>query len=280
MEDSQAKLENEAAYGLFPRGAGEQLRAARLTSGLDLNDVAARTRVPLRQLEAIERSDYSTLPSTTYAIGFARAYARAVGADEAAIARAVRAELGRAPADAAEAPPYEPIDPARVPSRLLAWTAAAIALVLVVAYLVWRNYAFDGADASRLAIEAPTERTAPPATRVAPPAAVPTPAGPVVLTATTPVWLRIYDKNDKVLLEKEMALGETFTVPDTADTPMVRTGRADALKVTVGGREVAPLGPAEKTIRDVGISAAALLARAAPGTATAPVSDNATQAPR
>ena len=85
-----------------------------------------------------------------------------------------------------------------------------------------------------------------------------------MLTATAPVWLRVYDKANKVLLQKEMAVGETFTVPADADTPMVRTGRADALKVTIDGREIPPLGPPEKTVRDVVLTAAALAARPAP----------------
>jgi cytoskeleton protein RodZ len=44
------------------------------------------------------------------------------------------------------------------------------------------------------------------------------------------------------------------------------------IKITVGGKEVAPLGTAEKLIKDVGLSAAALAARPAispqPGAAT------------
>jgi cytoskeleton protein RodZ len=52
--------------------------------------------------------------------------------------------------------------------------------------------------------------------------------------------------------------------------------------VTVGGREVAPLGPPEKTIKDVGISAVALAARppvavVAPAPTVAPLSVPPTQ---
>src|SRR3546814_16023732 len=90
------------------------------------------------------------------------------------------------------------------------------------------------------------------------------PAGNVVLTATDTVWLRIYDGNDKRLFEKEMAAGETYTVPADAQNPQILTGRPQALRVTIGGQEVAPLGPADRTITDVGIRAAALNARPAP----------------
>ncbi len=260
------------AAGLFPSSVGERLLAARMQAGLDLNDIATKTRVPMRHLEAIERSDYASLPSSTYALGFARQYARAVGLDEVELARDLRAELGRAPLEANEAMPYEPLDPSRVPSRLLAWTAAGIAIVLLAGYFVWKSMAFGD-------VAAPAAPAAPPPVVAAAPAAAPPvappAAGQVVLTATAPVWVRVYDSADKVLLEKEMAVGESWPVPGGADKPMVRTGRADALKVTVDGKEVAPLGPAQRTVRDVVVTAAALAARApaaspAPPSAVAP----------
>jgi cytoskeleton protein RodZ len=85
--------------------------------------------------------------------------------------------------------------------------------------------------------------------------------GQVVLTATSPVWVRVYDAADKVLFEKEMIAGERFTVPPDANNPQIRTGRADLISVTVDGKAVATLGPAQRTVKDVGISAAALAAR-------------------
>lgn len=270
MVEGDTTAESDAD-ALFPQSVGERLRAARTAAQLDLNDVATKTRVPMRHLEAIERGDYASLPSPTYAIGFARSFARAVGADETAVARDLRAELGRAPPDDADTLPYEPVDPARLPSRLLAWSTAIIAVLLIGGYLIVRTEMF-GASAPP-PIEAPpvvaTQPTAPVASSPAP--AVGPATGTVVLTATAPVWLRIYDKADKVLLQKEMVVGETFTVPADADTPMVRTGRADAIKVTVGGREVAPLGPPEKTVRNVVLTAAALAARPVATAPAAPI---------
>jgi cytoskeleton protein RodZ len=250
---------------LFPERVGDRLRAARVKGGFDLSDIASRTRVPLRQLEAIEAGDYSGIPSPTYCIGFVKAYARAVGEDEAALARSLREELGqRQPEERSEALDLDDADPARVPSKMLAWTAAGLALLVLIGYAVWRNYLMsDPADVS-----APTEQTVPsePIAEAAPvaTAAAPTtvnPAGEVVLTATSGVWLRIYDAADKVLFEKEMATGERFVVPADANNPKIRTGRADLIAVTVGGKPVPALGPAERTVKDVGVSAAALAAR-------------------
>jgi cytoskeleton protein RodZ len=261
----------EAEAGLFPQSVGERLRILRESAKLDLNDIATRTRIPLRHLEAIERADYGSLPSQTYAMGFTRSYARALGADDVPLIASLREELGREDPALRGKLPYEPADPSRVPSRLLAWTFAALALLLAIGYGVWRTQYYGADDVTPIASE--TAGEAAPADGVpaagnnmasSAPAAAPM-TGDVVLTATAPVWLRIYDATKTRLLEKEMAAGESFTVPANANNPQILTGRPDALKVTVGGREVAPLGTAEKAIKDVGISAAALAARAPVG---------------
>ncbi|WP_414899767.1 RodZ domain-containing protein [Sphingomonas flavalba] len=262
---------------------GARLRAGREAAGLDLADIAARTRIPQRHLEALEEDRLDALPSPTYSIGFARAHARAVGLDEVAIAADVRRQLNEDNYERSQYVAFEPADPARVPPRLLAWTAAVIALALVIGYVIWRT--------EWLSSPAPTVTTAvaDPATNAAAappvdtPAAAPTPStGPVVLTATDTVWLRVTDATGKRLFEKEMQAGERYDVPTDANTPVIRTGRPQALAVTVGGVAVPPLGDAEQTIDNVGISAAALAARPAPGAtipATAPAPSVTTRLP-
>jgi cytoskeleton protein RodZ len=266
--------------GLFPQSVGERLRIMCEAAGLDLNDVGTKTRIPLRHLEAIERGDYASLPSPTYALGFTRSYARAVGGDEASLIVQLREDLGRED-PAAHSMPYELSDPARVPSRLLAWTAAALALALAIGYWTWRSN-YWGPDAITPLPSVASEVTPPnvvtttsaPAAPVA--AAVPA-TGDVVLTATAPVWLRVYDASKTKLFEKEMVVGERYTVPANANNPMILTGRPDGLKVTVGGRDVAPLGTVEKSIKDVGISAAALAARPPAAVPIAPLVPPTTQ---
>lgn len=237
---------------------------------MTIAQVAEVTRIAQRQLEAIERSDFASLPGTPYAVGFARAYARAVGADEVDIARGVREELGAAdPADRYEM--FEPVDPARIPPRKLAWASALLALILGTFYAVWRTQFFSAStdqevsDLANRASEQATQARGPAA-----PAPPPLATGPVMLTARQDVWLRIYDAAGVRLLEKQMKQGESYTVPAQANNPMILTGRPDALAVTVGGKPVAPLGPPERTIADVPISAAALLARPAAQTSGAP----------
>lgn len=248
---------------------GTILRRAREARGMSLADVADVTRIAQRQLDAVERSDFAALPGIPYAVGFARAYARAVGADEVTVAQAVRQELGAlGEVDRYEA--FEPIDPARIPPRRLAWIAAAIAILLAVAYGVWRTQFFTASTDEEIS-DLNNRATAVQAPAVSPTVAEPaTSSGPVVLTATSDVWLRIYDQSGERLFEKQMAKGETFTVPPQANNPMILTGRPDAIGVTVGGKAVAPLGPPEKTISDVPVSAAALLSRPAGAPSAAP----------
>lgn len=244
---------------------GDKLRREREKQGLSLQEVAVRTRVPIRQLEVLERNEFSALPGIPYAVGFARAYARALDMDEAAIAADVRSELGSESRDRYEV--FEPADPARVPPRALAWTAAFIALLIAIGYGVWRTQMFTPPTDEQIAAREQAEQ-APAAQRAAsaPARPAPAPVGPVVLTATDAVWLRIYDEAGTRLFEKEMAKGESYTVPADANNPMILTGRPDALAVTVGGRPVPALGTAERTISDMPINATALLARPAPVT--------------
>jgi cytoskeleton protein RodZ len=237
---------------------GEQLKAERERLELSLSDLAAKTRVPMRHLDAIERSDFGALPGTTYTLGFARSYANAVGMNAAKVSADLRVELAQGGHEGYQAPTqnYEPADPSRVPSRTLAWTAAAIGVVVVAAYLIWRSMALDPS--------VPVPAIAEQQTAAEPEAAAPTTApadGPVVLTATGDVWVKIYDADNKRLYEKEMKVGDSFTVPSDANKPMIVTGRPQALTVTVGGEAIPPLGAADKTIADVEVSASALMAR-------------------
>ncbi len=262
----------ESETALFPERVGDRLRAARLKAGLDLSDVASRTRVPLRQLHAIEAGDYSDIPSPTYCVGFVKAYARVVGEDEAVLSRDLRIELGQTqPGGRAEAIDFEDADPARVPGKMMAWIGVGLIALILAGFAFWRNYMMTATPVP----QTPPEEIAAPSANNAPATAAPVanPTGEVVLTAANVVWLRVYDSSDKVLFEKEMAAGERYVVPADAKNPMIRTGRADLINVTVGGKPVATLGPPERTVKDVGISAAALAARppAPVATATTPI---------
>ncbi|QIQ86974.1 helix-turn-helix domain-containing protein [Erythrobacter sp.] len=261
----------EEDLGGEPVGAGATLRAARERKRLELAHIAAETRIPMHHLEVIEAGDFETLPSRTYAIGFARNYARVVGLDEEEIADKVRAELS----DEGErrhhgAGAMEPGDPAKLPSNGLAWFGAIAAIVLVIGVVALSSSYFgQGADLPPLTREdtapaAPTE----PAPQVAAadtdaaPAPAPDASGEVVFTATEDgVWVRFYERGGERLYEAQMESGESFTVPGDAREPLINTGRPDAFAITIGGRRVPPLAEGPQTMGGEPVSARALLAR-------------------
>ena len=55
---------------------GQELRAAREGKGLSIGEVADRLKLSVKQLNAIERGDFASLPGATFARGFVRSYAR------------------------------------------------------------------------------------------------------------------------------------------------------------------------------------------------------------
>lgn len=262
---------------LFPPAhAGERLRDARMARKMTLEDVASRTRIPIRHLETLEAGEFARLPGRTYAIGFGRAYARAVELPEEEIAQDIREALGGTSAvPSRDATQFDLDEPSKVPSARIAWLAAAVgAVILVAGFGIWRTYFFPGANVEELAQAADAASGATPVARpdmAARPkvanasinAAI-DPKAEVVFTATEDnIWIKFYDGEGKQLMQKQMALGEQYTVPGDAVGPQVWTGRPDAFEITVGGQTVAPLGTAEVAVKDVPVTAAALLARPA-----------------
>ena len=251
---------------------GQSLRRAREQKGLSLEDIAKKTRIPQRHLASIESGDFDALPGRTYAIGFAKSYARTVGLSDASIGGQLRTEMDEQGHGAyqAESSGYAPANPSSIPPVHLAWTAGGIGILVLVGYLVWRTLLLNPADMPPVG---ESETAAPVETAAGNSApqtlqdnvATPASGGTVVLTATEPVWMKIYDAEGERLFENEMAAGDTFTVPADADDPQILTGRPDALTVTIDGQVVPQLGTGERTIKDVGVSAKALLARDAEG---------------
>ena len=252
-------------------GIGAQLKAAREARGLTLEQVAAETRIPQRHLVTIEAGNFAALPARTYAIGFTRTYAKSVGLNDGEVADRVRAELdAQETGPRSRVPGFEPGDPARVPSRALGWIMTlAVVLVLAGLFVVFRPYFSPAAELPSLIEqqEAEQQAAARPAQRQA---ATPANASsPVVFTALDEAWVRFYTP-EGTLSEMLMARGDSYTLPANANQPMLRTGRPDALQITIGGRPVPKLAEEEQVVSDVPISAQALLARGRPAATPAP----------
>lgn len=263
------------------RRTGAMLMAARTAAGMELADVARETRVPIRHLRALEADKHDDLPALPYAIGFVKSYARTVGLDSETMANQFRIETSKS-AHVPTPLSLEPLDERRLPSRGL-WVGSLVAIIVIIAGLsAWGAGAFDPAlpaapEMTASVMPAPSGPdplvTAEPAGDVGVPATVPAiPAGtaaaatgPVVLTASRDVWVKIWDKaSGETLKVGVLTAGESVTIP--ADRPGLTlwTGMAGALSVSVGGRALPPLGGPVETVRDVSLLPANLLARGAP----------------
>jgi hypothetical protein len=268
-------MAEEVAEQPAPTSVGARLRAAREARGLTLAQVAAETRIPQRHLQTIEAGDFTALPARTYAVSFAKNYARMVGLDQNQVAEEVRGELDALdPAPRLRPAGFEPGDPARVPSRALGWISVlAVVLVLAGLFAFARTFFAPAVELPSLVAEQEAEQAAASA-RQQGQATVPAPAatgGEVVFTALEPgIWVKFYDADGFQLMQKQMAMGERYAIPADAEGPLLWTGRPDALSITVGGRAVPKLAEEQATMKDVPVSAEALLARAAPPAPAAP----------
>jgi cytoskeleton protein RodZ len=126
---------------------GEVLERARARRGLDIETVAARTKIRAKYLRALETEDWEALPSTAYAKGFLRTYARLLGLDADALVDEYRRRVETGVEPEHLLPFGEPVlearrrapgleEPRRWQGPLLAGIAVAalaIALVLVIA---------------------------------------------------------------------------------------------------------------------------------------------------
>jgi cytoskeleton protein RodZ len=246
---------------------GERLRAAREEKGVSLEDVAAQTRIPLRHLTSIENAEWDSLPAPTYTVGFAKSYASTVGLDRTEIGDQLREEMGGQRFASTSADVFEPADPRRTMPKSIV-IGAIIAVAALIALFSWLNNRSleqpanetNAKSANAAATPAPSlARQAPQAT-----------GGPVVLTATAPVWLQVAERGGSTLFEGMLQPGQAYAVPATVAAPVLKTGKPEALKITVGNMVAGPVGPAATTVANVSLLGPDLLkAAAAPTTPTA-----------
>ncbi|UUR07645.1 helix-turn-helix domain-containing protein [Sphingomonas glaciei] len=231
---------------------GEQLRNAREREGITLEDVAARTRIPTRHLQSLEDGEWDKLPAPMYTVGFAKSYAGMVGLDRGEIGDALKLEMGAgALAARPEAQVFEPADPARVMPRWLV-LLALVALVAVAAAFLWnRNRTLSADDSPVAEAEAPATATQP-AVGAAPVAAT-APGGPVVITANEPTWIQVSERGGANLFQGELASGQSYEVPTTATAPVLRTGRPQSIRISVGTADAPAVGEADRTVSNVSL---------------------------
>jgi hypothetical protein len=191
-----------------------------------------------------------------------------VGLDRREISEQLRDEIGGTRLAAHKSDQFEPIDPARAMPRWL--IPVVIAAIIAVALLAnWLNNRSQNAPDNVVAEQSETLGT--PAALAAPtsaPAANAT--GPVTITATEQAWIQVKD-GARVIKEGVLEPGQSFAVPPTASAPSLLTGKAEALRITVGTQAAPQVGPAATRIANVSLLGADLMRGPAPTPANAPV---------
>jgi transcriptional regulator with XRE-family HTH domain len=113
--------------------AGALLRAAREAQGRTLQQVAEVTRIRRAYLAAIEDMRPDLLPSRPFAVGYAKAYAKALGLDSEMVAERFRTELPSPEGEALRAPIGVGHEKVGIRYPLIAGCGA----VLAAAVLIW-----------------------------------------------------------------------------------------------------------------------------------------------
>jgi cytoskeleton protein RodZ len=127
---------------------GDTLRRERLRRGLNLDTVAAETKIGRYLLEAIETNQFDRLPGGVFTRSFVRQYAHLLGLDEEEIVAELRQQFEE-PADVAPTPepPHSPLGLPPLPSlddvrdrfRSDSSTAAFVVLACAGVYTLWQK---------------------------------------------------------------------------------------------------------------------------------------------
>ena len=115
------------------RQIGADLNSARLSNGMQINELSQLLRISRHYLKNIESGDFDALPGPTYVAGYLRSFAQEVGLDSADISQRYRALLG----DDEKGPAYSfPVDTQR-PQRSGAMLASIVVIFAVAGYGGW-----------------------------------------------------------------------------------------------------------------------------------------------
>ncbi len=116
---------SETDLPVAPTSVGALLRRERRVRGASLEEIAQTTRIPLKMLRHIEADEMDELPGDVFARGFIKAYARALGLDEALLLNGIASEMASAPS---------PLATVNTPERGRRFGIAIAIFVLVILF--------------------------------------------------------------------------------------------------------------------------------------------------
>ena len=154
MTDPAATGRPETAQTASGAGAaGAVLLSERRRQGLSLGDISRQLKLSVRQVEALERDDYSAYKGPVFIHGFLRNYAKLLGLDPEPLIRATDLMLNPPIVPAATPREPEQLQPVRADrQKQLLWPAAGVVLLVGIALSVY----FGGRRAPDAARGTPT----------------------------------------------------------------------------------------------------------------------------
>jgi cytoskeleton protein RodZ len=240
MTDDEVRADAAPAAGGEPASFGARLAAARERERLSVGDMAARLRLHVNQVRAIESENLAQLPEAAYVRGFVRSYARSLGLDPAPLIDDLNSKLAPATDSVVDgitkARDYSPVRAAahERASRSLVLGLSLVGLVALGA-LGW--YATRQPRPEAVATPAPAAAPAPTAAPAAgteapgadsagagsdtqPAAATepaPAPSQPMdeagallLLSFSGPSWVEVTDASGKVVVSQTAGAGEAI----------------------------------------------------------------------
>ncbi|UFN50117.1 DUF4115 domain-containing protein [Roseomonas sp. OT10] len=120
---------------------GEELRDARLSLGVTVEQMADHLRINRRYIAALEEGRSKDLPGPAYALGFVRSYARALGLDADELTRRFRDGAGTAGRGRTDLVFPEPVPKRGVPAGAVILLGALLA---AGSYAAWWNWSGSG----------------------------------------------------------------------------------------------------------------------------------------
>ena len=230
-----------------------QLRQQRESQDITLEQLAARTHIPLRLLRALDAGQPEQLPEPIFIQGFIRRYGEAVGLDGKALAQQFPTEVVPPPPDPAEAEPETVEKPAIAP---VDWQRPATLVggaILGIGLLVWGVTTLlsrpKPAPVARSTSAVATTKTTKPAVPSSQTAASPSPlpkasptANPVeaVVNLTQESWVQV-TVDGKSAFEGTLPQGSKKTWVAKQQITLL-AGNAGGVVVSVNRSQAKPLG--------------------------------------
>lgn len=252
--DKPPEAETTAAFG-------DWLRRQREMREISLRDIADRTKISLRYLQAMEDDRFDLLPAPIFAKGFLREYARYVGLSPDEVVNHYLSVQQQGDPQEEGVKKDSTLAGQRLarPKPVRNWTyglflaLAVLLLIGVVAALAW--YAQHRRDDPATDVTPPpiAAPAAPESAPVAEPLATPEkPKAPleVTLDFTAACWIEVMADGKRVLAQ-EMAQGESLAVDAQQSVVLVTVGDANAAEIQVNGLPFPLNGKPGEVMHDV-----------------------------